>query len=263
MQQSLTGTWGNKFGSTMSLYAQDERIIGIYSSHTGSTGEYLLVGNCSNNSPSDQLGQSVAFSIYWRNILPGEADPSWHWSGSMCGQLQINGSMVLTNSIVVSVPFETYQKSNYIDELEFTRSKELSQPQKEAINKHFLSHQTSGKDTPTLPTRLTGTWDNNPMQTSIKILPANALSGLTKAILTISGNEIELLGFTDIDANDSEAQSFSLAGYNQKTSQTLSLSGQLEAGSDALMIYSWASQPTAPENSFMQTNLASINLTRK
>lgn len=238
MEHSISGTWSNEFGSTMSLFVQNERIIGLYSSHTGSTGEYLLVGNCSPNNPSDKLGQSIALSIYWKNILPGEADPSWHWSGSMCGQLQHDGNMVLTNSIVVSVPFETYQKGNFIDELTFTRSAELSPSKKETINKHLLNHQTSHKETSPLPTRLTGIWVNNSTQTSIKVYPANALSGLTKAMLTISGHQTELDGFTDIDANKSEAQSFSLAGYNHKTSQTLSLSGQVEAGSDELMIYS-------------------------
>ncbi|MCG7499202.1 avidin/streptavidin family protein [Vibrio sp. Of7-15] len=251
MNTCLSGIWTNSFGSKMSLIVDGTQIIGTYSSHTGSTGEYRLIGHCSKLSPSEQLGQSIAISIYWKNIHDGVKDESWHWSGTMCGQLQLDGTMTLTNAIVVSVAFEHYQKGNYIDELVFSKNGQLSQPEMDAIHQHFTLKE------PTLPSYpLVGKWQNNTL--TLDINQPHPISGYTQAHLITPGIELTLSGFIDVDAHKNMAQSLSLSGYNPITEETISMSGMLDYSSHHLTLYSWSAQPTSPEDSFMQTQMRAL-----
>lgn len=252
MNTCLSGVWTNSFGSTMSLFVEGTQIIGTYSSHTGSTGEYRLIGRSSKATPSKELGQSLAISIYWKNIHDGVKDESWHWSGTMCGQLQLDGTMTLTNAIVVSVAFENYKKGNYIDELVFHKSSQLTQAEVAAITHHFIPQKTTRLSYP-----LTGKWIDD--TTMLDISDVHPISGYTQAQFVTPDIQLTLFGFIDVDAHPNMAQSLSLSGYNPITDETLSLSGMLESGSHHLTLYVWSARPTSPENSFMQTKMMAIS----
>lgn len=255
MNEGLTGTWVNSFGSQMSLVTEGTTLRGIYSSHTGSTGAYLLVGSCSAHRPSKVQGQSIAIAIYWKNIQDGIKDESWHWAGSMCGQLQLDGKMTLTNSIVVSVPFESYQKGNYIDELVFTKADDTEQADISTIKNGVMDLQSDTKAYP-----IAGKWVSLDDEIAVDVYQVDAKTGLAKAMLTTADADVPLLGFIDTDAELDMAQSISMTGYGSVSNETCSISGMLNYGSDHLVLYSWMARPTSPQDSFMQTRLASMTL---
>ncbi|MFC1235943.1 avidin/streptavidin family protein [Vibrio sp. F74] len=255
MNEGLAGMWVNSFGSQMSLVIDGTTLRGTYSSHTGSTGSYLLVGSCSAYQPSKELGQSIAMAIYWKNIEDGVKDESWHWAGSMCGQLQLDGRMTLTNSIVVSVPFESFQKGNYIDELVFTKADDAEQPDISIIKNGLMDLQSDTKAYP-----VAGKWVGLDDDIALDVYQVDVKTGLTKAMLTTADTDVPLLGFIDTDVELNMAQSISLTGYCSDSNETSSISGMLNYGRDHLILYSWMAGPTSPQDSFMQTRLESITL---
>ncbi|GGB14172.1 avidin/streptavidin family protein [Agarivorans gilvus] len=254
MSDVINGTWNNSYGSSMQLSLVDQQIYGTYRSHTGSTGVYLLVGNCSSNAPTKAAGKNLAFSIFWRSIQGDKADDSWHWAGSMCGQLLADGQMTLSNTIVVSVPFEQFSKGNYVDELVFTKQSESSELD---IPKLFAS--TEPKAAQAQP--LVGTWANQTSQLTIQAV--NMLTGLAKASLSQQEKTLQLLGFIDVYAGSALAQSFSFTGIDPKSQQTMSICGALEQQQTELTIYQWISQSTPADTSFMQARIAAQLLVKQ
>lgn len=253
MKTDLSGTWENSFGSQMSFIVDGTRITGTYTSHTGSVGEYLLVGNCSAESPSKELGQSLVIAIYWKNIRDGIRDESWHWAGSMCGQLQLDGKMTLTNSIVVSVPFESYQKGNYIDELVFVKKESDLQDDSLSIVKKAIELEPYTNAYP-----LTGKWISIDDAMTLNINHTDPKTGLTSAALINSDKQVQLLGFIDVDVTAGMAQSVAFTGYSANAKEMSSISGMLNDGCEYLTLYSWMARTTSPQDSFMQTKMASI-----
>lgn len=79
----IIGDWENQFGSVMSIktFSPEGVFTGTYSSSTGATGIYPLVGTAD---PAPTDSQTVAFSVTWKS-LQGAYDPSWHWVSSFAG----------------------------------------------------------------------------------------------------------------------------------------------------------------------------------
>ncbi len=256
MSHSINGTWSNSYGSSMQLLTVKNQIYGTYSSHTGSTGVYLLVGSCSAMAPTEAAGQNVVFSIFWRNIEGNDPDDSWHWAGSMCGQLLADGKMTLENTIVVSVPFEHYGTGNYVDELVFTKQSSINGSESE-IKQLFSIGEPNTADA--LP--LLGAWANS--TTQLTILSADKRSGLTKATFSQQGNTFQLIGFIDVYVGTAMAQSFSFSAYDSETQTTMTLCGALEDKQSQLMVYQWKAQSTSSNTSFMQSKLAATLLTKQ
>lgn len=238
----------------MQLSTVNNQIYGTYSSHTGSTGVYLLVGNCSSAAPTDAAGQNLAFSIFWRDTQGNKPDDSWHWAGAMCGQLLADGQMTLSNTIVVSVPFEQYAKGNYVDELVFTKQSEQSDLD---IPKLFKSTEPKAAQAQSL----VGTWANQTSQFTIQA--GNMQTGLAKASLSQQGRALQLLGFIDVYAGADLAQSFSFTGIDPQSQQTMSICGALEPQQTELTIYQWISQSTSADASFMQARIAAQLLVKQ
>lgn len=86
----LDGTWFNSYCSRVDLSVSDEgQIQGLYTSHTGSTGTSLALGQVSVESSSTQTnGIPFALGIQWRlvNVDASNADGSWHWVSMFSGQ---------------------------------------------------------------------------------------------------------------------------------------------------------------------------------
>ncbi|WP_281545713.1 avidin/streptavidin family protein [Grimontia sp. SpTr1] len=254
MHKQLTGIWHNDFQSKMELLAIENRIIGRYSSHTGSKGVYQLVGHCSGEAPTQTMGQSVALSIYWKNIAEGEKDESWHWAGSMVGQLQHDGKLTLTNVIVVSVPFGSYQKGNFVDKLIFNKSS--ADVDHESV-KSDLPEECNIEKRPVI-----GKWVSLDQRQLLDIYHVKGASGSTSAWLVRGDSEVILTGFIDVDAEPEMAQSLSLSGYESDEQSAFSLSGMLEPGKDTMTLNSWHAEQTSSEDSFMQTRMESTTFRR-
>ena len=97
---TLVGQWINEFGSIMTISAADNGIFtGSYSSHTGATGSYTVVGVY--DTQPESFSQALAFSISWRdNSAP--PDPSFHWVSAFSGQLQtVNNQPTITSTYLL------------------------------------------------------------------------------------------------------------------------------------------------------------------
>jgi len=121
----VSGQWTNAYNSLMTIEQFPNGLIfGEYSSTTGSSGTYLVIGF----TPFGASGnQPVALSIYWKSTAGGPPDPTWSWVSMMCGQLITDApsgvNMELLHSMVASGPFSTvdvYAPGAYTETLIFT-----------------------------------------------------------------------------------------------------------------------------------------------
>ncbi len=123
----LAGVWENEHGSIMEITVQEGRIEGSYSSHTGDTGTYRVLGLA--DPAPDEGTQTFSFAVSWRP-LDGHADGAGeHWVSGFVGQLQlINGEETLTTMWMLTKPTtpEENWTSMLIDKSVFKRRDKLS-----------------------------------------------------------------------------------------------------------------------------------------
>jgi saccharopepsin len=121
---SFTGQWENNYGSVMKLVqAVDGTISGSYSSTTGSSGTYYVLGYANPADPTAALGQAAALSIYWRPYAgAGQPDASWHWVSGLDGQMSIakdgTVSLILLHALVATCDLtDVATTGTYLDKL--------------------------------------------------------------------------------------------------------------------------------------------------
>jgi Avidin family len=121
----VSGKWTNSYGSLMNILQFPNGLIwGTYSSTTGSSGTYMVLGF----SPYGAAGnQPVALCIYWKSTTNGPPDPTWSWVSMMCGQLLMDApfgpQLELLHSMVASGPFsavDVFAPGAYTETLVFT-----------------------------------------------------------------------------------------------------------------------------------------------
>lgn len=91
----VTGNWENEFGSLLTILYVDNStgvFTGTYSSHTGATGNYYVIGVTDYMPDPTINSQTISFSVSWRSYSspptpPKEGD---NWVSGFAGQLQIN-----------------------------------------------------------------------------------------------------------------------------------------------------------------------------
>ncbi|MEA3239312.1 MAG: avidin/streptavidin family protein [Candidatus Bipolaricaulota bacterium] len=99
----LAGVWKNEHGSIMEITVEDEHIEGMYSSHTGDTGTYRVVG-LADPEPGDE-SQTFAFVVCWRSLDRPVAESGGHLMSAFVGQLQvIDGEETLTTMWMLAKP---------------------------------------------------------------------------------------------------------------------------------------------------------------
>lgn len=106
---SVVGTWQNQYGSTLVVdnISPQGTFQGSYSSDTGATGKYPVMGVAD---PDPDTCQTVSFSVTWKSEV-GAQDPSWHFVSGFTGALTLEGSeevlqvtMLLQRGISSDVP---------------------------------------------------------------------------------------------------------------------------------------------------------------
>ncbi len=122
----LNGTWLNEYDSEMKITMGDKNtFLGEYSSTTGETGHYTIVG-CCNPVANPQGSLMVSVSISWNSIDKGAAnDTSWDQSiSSMTGQVQQVGDkyiFTVTHVLVSPTLKSDNWQSSLIDKLTFVK----------------------------------------------------------------------------------------------------------------------------------------------
>jgi hypothetical protein len=126
---SIEGVWVNEYGSKMTVNKPHHGTFdGEYSSTTGDTGTYWVVGVYDTAPASSE--QTVAFAISWRSLDEGddvEQGSFAHSSSAFSGQIQHNGADLIMPVIHVlsspNKPGDTW-KNSLVDKLTFVKQAE-------------------------------------------------------------------------------------------------------------------------------------------
>lgn len=127
--QILIGKWVNEYGSVMTIKKISDStstFTGLYSSSTGATGKYNVVG-CFNPVLNKDIGSLTSVvGISWNNIENG-ADNNLEWDeavSSMTGQVQQVGDkfiFIVTHVLVKPSTKADNWQSSFIDKLTFVK----------------------------------------------------------------------------------------------------------------------------------------------
>ena len=122
----ITGVWVNEYGSIMKIKTINNGTFeGEYSSTTGDTGTYKVVG-VYDTAPGLPDQTTVAFAISWRSLCEsdGTQDGYAHSSSAFSGQTQHNGSTLIMPVIHIlsspNKPGDTW-KNSLVDKLTFVK----------------------------------------------------------------------------------------------------------------------------------------------
>ena len=257
MSLILNGTWENSYGSTMTLDVdEDGFIFGEYGSHTGSTGTYLVIGHCRPSDPTNDAGQPLVLSIYWRSIGGEEPDDGSHWVSTYCGQLDNNGQMTVMNSLVTTTHYQAFVPGDYIYKLIFT--KQSSSNEITIKNIELITQKKEQSDDP-----INGVWVSQENSIQLTVFLQDKEYGVVNGWLAYEGELISMLGFTDTLDNNNILQSVSLSGYMLNTYQPISLVGRISQDASTLILSRWLANSTTIETSYFQANSENWELTKK
>ena len=263
---SLAGVWKNSYGSTMSLSLVDQNLVaGTYKSSTGSTGTYEVIGYQTGHEPTSAAGQAAALAIDWHSVVAGPPDNSWHWVSGLSGQLSIqNGieQLVLAHSLVASVDFPGLAAAGtYIDKLIYQRVS--TAPIEERPSAPGEGQGAAAADP------LVGSWfaaDGTALLISSVVPYSGNAFGWVLGKLIWKGSTSLLYGMTDINAQSAglTKQSVSIVSLpSDQGGPALSFSGTLDLGSGILTMLELQSQSTAPANSYLETQVSSLELSKR
>jgi hypothetical protein len=124
--EKLIGEWVNEYGSKMSIEKiVGDTFVGTYSSTTGETGLYSIVG-CFNPLENSTGSLPISIGISWKNLNKGAQNNSvWDESvSSMTGQAQQVGDKIIitvTHVLVKPTMKPDNWESSYIDKLTFVK----------------------------------------------------------------------------------------------------------------------------------------------
>lgn len=261
---SVTGRWLNGYGSVMFLTeGQGGSVTGVYTSTTGSSGSYWVVGFAENAS-SQSTGAPLAFSILWRSFAAGTPDPSWHWVSGFSGQRQpldpINNgpTLILFNDLVATVadPVMTDVPGSYIDKLAYVP---------------YTGGQSSPGQwpppftPPTQPDPIDGNWtciENPAIGLSLQL--QDVTSGYVTGTLTLGADVIDVVGFTDNGAGSAglDLQGLTVSALLPNGQTVVALAGNLLLSPGTLTMEWVQSVGTATNVTYMQTSIQGMNFSR-
>jgi hypothetical protein len=257
---TAAGVWQNEYGSQMTLSEVNPNlVVGKYSSTTGSTGEYYVVGWQTNAEPTVAAGQPVCLAIDWHSIVAGPADNSWHWTSALSGQINIvNGAeqLVLAHAMIASCDFPGLcVAGNYIDKLIYSRiSHEAPAPLP------LPSAETGGDAAPSL----VGTWQGSDgtvfMIQSVQPYTGNAFGFITGK-MTWNGGPSMIYGVTDINAASAGLglQSVTIVGLpSDAGGPALAYGGTLDLNSGLMTLVELSSTATPNSATYVQTTVGQI-----
>jgi hypothetical protein len=257
---TVQGLWQNEYGSQMSLAAYPGGLVfGTYSSSTGSTGKYYVVGWQQAAEPTSAAGQPVALAIDWHSITGGQGDPSWNWTSGLSGQLSIQNNaqqLVLAHAMVASSDFpKLCRAGTYIDKLIYQR---VSEAQPQALER------PEGGAAAADP--LAGTWQSSDgaVLLMLQVQPApDSMFGWVSGKVQAGGGTFLVEGVTDINARSSGLylQSVSITALTQ-AGGVIAYGGTLDLRSGALTLLVLSSGATAATATYVQTTAGQLSFRR-
>jgi hypothetical protein len=264
---SFENAWINEYHSLIQL-KQDPitgMLSGKYSSTTGGTGTYDVVGWASLDNPTEQAGKPMAITVLWRSNDGGKSDPSHEVSG-MAGQvitMDNNLKLSLVHIFVETDPVSSKIEAGfYPDKLIFLPKDEArkisSPPENNDINTTIRGIAIAGK------------WKSsnaNIAIDSIQLMQPDKFSCNINGIIQYKdGSQFEIIGFTDIYATSSNLskQAIGFSSYIDVLGKRtcISMAGYFDANSNKIRITSMHSIATANDANYTQVNMELFELER-
>jgi hypothetical protein len=258
---SVAGTWINAFGSVTQLYQGDAgQVAGVYTSTTGSSGYYWVLGFTDPN-PASGIGQSLALSIFWRSFEGGTGDPSWHYVSAFSGQLiTLNNvpTLSLVHDMVATTPFPGVVPvtGNFMDKLLYTpyTGEKLS-----------LAQWPPTFKPPAATDPMAGCWVcvQNP-NIRLLITLEDQITGYVTGSLQIAGVNVAIAGFTDAYASQSNlpVQGLTVSALLPDGHSVVSMAGSLNFQQGVLTLIWLQGVGTTAPNTWIETNLQALSFTR-
>jgi len=261
----LAGIWRNSYGSIMDLrQGEDGRLHGSYSSTTGSTGTYPVLGWADPRERGAELGQSLALAVSWRSLGDDPADPSWHWVSGHGGQLLGQGGqarLLLMHDLVATAAFPGQAGiGRHLDKLVFVPA-----PEARAAAVAPAGQILAAARGEACPGPLGRPW-GDPGDPSLRLDRLTLLDprlGFAEASLRVGGRSCRVLGFVDpcAGAEPGGLQAISLAGLlDPDRGETISLSGWLDPLKPELVLTVFRNLGTAPACDYTMTTVDQFRL---
>jgi hypothetical protein len=257
---SVTGAWINVYRSVVSLVQFDAGVVaGTYTSTTGSSGSYWVVGFTDPNPPVGANGQTLAFSILWRSFSGGTPDPSWHYVSGFSGQMVAadgTPSLVMIHDLVATAPDPGVVAiiGSYPDKLTYVPHTNATTPQ-----------WPPGFVQPAAADAVDGSWScvQDPRIT-LSLTVRDQVSGFLTGALNTAGGSVNLAGFTDTGAGaaDLTLQGLTVSALLPDGNMVVAIAGSLNLAADTLSMSWLESNGTAADSTWMQTRLRGLDFTR-
>lgn len=259
---SLTGVWQNSYGSVMSLTQRDDGFVsGQYSSSTGSTGTYYVLGWAAPGAPTAALGEAVSLTIFWRSIDPGTPDPSWHWVSGLGGQLQTGPdgpTLTLLHALVATDDFPGLAPpGRYLDKLVYL-------PKSGATIAAPVGLPAAASKSDGDP--LSGSWIcEQDASVGLQLEVINLEYGVVSGSLNRAVGSLAVYGFTDSYAEQDglplEGVALAVA-FDAASGVSQCLAGWREGATDRLLFTVFDSRGTASDAGYVQTAGSALSFRR-
>ncbi|OEK00612.1 hypothetical protein BFP97_03425 [Roseivirga sp. 4D4] len=249
----LVGSWKNSYGSLMKISSQSESgfISGTYSSTTGASGTYALVGyapvGISGNYP-------VSISIYWRSLDGGQSNPTWNWVSQMSGQVLTDSTsgtteIELLHGMVASTPYSAVgvpEPGVYTETLVFT-------PYDSSENRKESTALIESNDS------LAGNWVNKNSAAQLQSLQLTVDQFSVTGLLQSTSSTNNLAGLYDYTATQDMLLSVSLTALLDNES-SVSLGGFLNQSLNELTLLTYKSHGTTYGNKYASVNVVGTDV---
>lgn len=258
---NVNGSWVNVFGSVVTLQQFDDGVVvGMYTSTTGASGSYWVVGFTDPNPPTNGNGQSLAFTILWRSFDGGTPDPSWHYVSGFSGQMVVvdsTPSLVMIHDMVATAvdPGVVDIIGSYPDKLTYAPYTPVATP-------------------PTWPPPFQLPIDGDPVDgawiciqdpnISFLLDVDDQISGSLTGTLNTTTGSVHLTGFTDTGAGNAglTLQGLTVAALLPDGHMVVTIAGSLNLATRSLTMSWLESNGTAADSTWTQTRLRGLDFVR-
>lgn len=259
------GTWYNVYNSRMVLNDYGDGLLGgSYSSTTGSSGSYHVIGFGSTDNPTQQNGVGVALTIYWLSYTGGQGDPSWHWVSGLGGQGLLDGNgnptLSLNHALVATANFPGLASvGTYLDKLLYTTTPPAQAAHPEPVARSAFPR---GVLAPLAADPVAGVWTCSQLPLTLTLNPPDATTGYLTGVVSVQGSTYDVVGFADVNAQTGglSLEGLTVAGF--VAGSYLSLSGWLDLGNQTLSLLQMNSNGTASTSTYVQTAAQGLNFYR-
>lgn len=222
----IIGSWVNSYNSVLTIesHSQETGIFkGIYSSSTGASGKYAVIGfspYAGNFLETQNI--PISLTIYWKKLSGGKITPDQEWTSTMSGLLLKDKSgnlrLQMLHSLNASIPLkavEIDQIGRYTETLIFLPKTTdlIEEDEIVVIEEMKIENQIPEIDI----NLLTGKWTANDFESILEILNVDLQTGSVIGTYQNNLGTVPLSGYTTIfPSGENQSVSLSLMSVDGK-----------------------------------------------